>query len=291
MEERMLSRQYERDMEFVRRSSSENRFWRGMRAAVFDTSEGFGEEPLFPNHMLSMHLTGPILAACRCDGAVDRRIRTAGDIHIIPAGYGAAWQNDGRAAEITINLSPELVRSAANDMGINADRISVQPRLYLRDPQFEHLAWALKAELDSTYPLGKLYADSIGLAMAAHLIRTCVPAAPRRLRGRLPRRRLQGVIDYIHDNLAQDLSLEELAALANLSPSHFKELFKRSVGMPVHQYVIRCRVEYAVDLLAHGKVSATEAALQAGFASQSHLARCMRRVTGMTPGDVRRSSM
>ena len=70
--------------------------------------------------------------------------------------------------------------------------------------------------------------------------------------------------------------MNELAAIAGVSPSHFKTLFKQSVGMPVHQYVIRRRVEYAVEL-------------QAGFANQSHLARCMRATLGVTPGTLRRT--
>jgi AraC family transcriptional regulator len=72
-----------------------------------------------------------------------------------------------------------------------------------------------------------------------------------------------------------------------VSPSHFKALFKQAVGLPVHQYVIRSRVDFAIDLLRDGKLPLSDVALQAGFANQSHMARCMRRVAGVTPGAVR----
>jgi len=75
--------------------------------------------------------------------------------------------------------------------------------------------------------------------------------------------------------------------VAGVSPSHFKTLFKRSVGMPVHQYVIRTRVDYATELLQRGEGPLADIALQAGFANQSHLARCMRRIAGVTPGQLR----
>ena len=56
----------------------------------------------------------------------------------------------------------------------------------------------------------------------------------------------------------------------------------------MHQYVIRRRVDFALNLLLHGAARLSEVAVQAGFADQSHMARCMRRVIGMTPTDVRR---
>jgi AraC family transcriptional regulator len=73
-----------------------------------------------------------------------------------------------------------------------------------------------------------------------------------------------------------------------MSASHFKTLFKEAVGMPVHQYVIRTRVEYAVEILQGGDDSTlADVALRAGFANQSHLARCMRRFIGLTPSELR----
>ena len=81
--------------------------------------------------------------------------------------------------------------------------------------------------------------------------------------------------------------LARLAGVAGVSPSHFKTLFKQSAGMPVHQYVIRRRVEYAAELLQCGDPPLADVALQAGFSSQSHMARCMRRILGVTPGVLR----
>ncbi|MBC5800339.1 MAG: helix-turn-helix transcriptional regulator [Candidatus Eremiobacteraeota bacterium] len=53
-----------------------------------------------------------------------------------------------------------------------------------------------------------------------------------------------------------------------MSPSHFKALFKQFAGMPVHQYVIRCRVQYAIDLLSRGCLPLSDVASRAGFADQ-----------------------
>jgi AraC family transcriptional regulator len=73
-----------------------------------------------------------------------------------------------------------------------------------------------------------------------------------------------------------------------VSASHFKTLFKRSTGLPVHEYVIQRRVERAKALLLRGELPASQVALEAGFAHQSHMARSMRRVLGVTPSSISR---
>jgi AraC family transcriptional regulator len=105
--------------------------------------------------------------------------------------------------------------------------------------------------------------------------------------GRLSRRRLQRVTDHIREHISQELSLSELAGVLGMSPSHFKTLFKESTGVPVHQYVIRARVEYASDLIARDRLPLSQIALQAGFANQSHMSRCIKRMTGHTPAALR----
>ena len=58
--------------------------------------------------------------------------------------------------------------------------------------------------------------------------------------------------------------------------------------MPVHQYVVRRRVERARTLLTKGELNATQVALEVGFAHQSHLAHWMTRVLGVTPREIMR---
>jgi AraC family transcriptional regulator len=106
----------------------------------------------------------------------------------------------------------------------------------------------------------------------------------------LPKRRLQRVVDYVREHLAQDLSLHELARIAGLSSSHFKMQFRESTGMPVHQYVIAARVEHALDLLIRTSLPVSEIALRAGFSNQSHLSRHVRRLHGVTPAALRREA-
>ena len=85
-----------------------------------------------------------------------------------------------------------------------------------------------------------------------------------------------------------ELSESELAGVAGVGTSTFKVLFKQSFGVSVHQYVIKRRVEHAMNLLSSGRVKLNDIAQKAGFVDQSHMGRCFRRLIGMTPGAVAR---
>jgi AraC family transcriptional regulator len=101
--------------------------------------------------------------------------------------------------------------------------------------------------------------------------------------GGLSPTQLKLVTNYINDRLEQELSLEELAAIAKLSPAHFCRSFKQSTGFTPHQYVIRQRVERAKLLLIERKIGIAQVAIACGFTHQSHLNRHFKRFTGVTP--------
>lgn len=273
-------------MAFSVRTSSAGRNWNGFDAILYETSAGFSEQQ-FVRHNVSMQIGRPLLVTSRCDGQTLRRLQVPGDVKIVPPGVPRVWETESATIKLSMYLNSVLMHSAAQAMGLDPDRVAIVPQLHVRDPRIEHIGWAVKAELESPEPLGRLYGESLGLALAAHLLREYVPAAASRCDGRFSRRRLRRVVDHIHEHLAQDLSLAELAALVDMSPSHFKVVFKRSTGLPVHQYVIRSRVEYATDLIARGELPLSQIALHAGFANQSHMARCMKRLTGVTPAAIR----
>jgi AraC family transcriptional regulator len=268
-------------------ATSHGRLWTGIEAQVYSMFGGLAEMPPKTHHRVRIHLGAPTSSIARCAGLVQRRQMTAGDFDIVPLGHSAVWEEDGPAMMLGICVMPSLIRTAAVGMNLNPDRVSVEAQLQLRDPRIHHIGRALQAELEGPEPHGTLYADSLGLALAARLIQHYAPIVPPRL-CTFSRRRLTAVIDYIHDNIAKDLTLNELAAVAGFSPSHFNRLFKETTKQPVHQFVIQCRVEYAMSLLANRKYSLTEISSLAGFSDQSHMARCMRRVADVTPAIVRR---
>ena len=90
------------------------------------------------------------------------------------------------------------------------------------------------------------------------------------------------VRDYIHDNIEEDISIDELSHVANMSKYHLIRLFRSQFGLPPHQYILNHRINKAREALKNG-VSATDVAHEFGFFDSSHLNRHFKRAYGVTP--------
>jgi AraC family transcriptional regulator len=247
------------------------------------------QTPQDTHHVLYFHVGRPVQLACRLDGR-DRSgaVHYPGDLCVLPAGVTGEWTMEARADSLVLRLSPLLVKETARTLGLKSAQASITPALRVRDPHLEYIGWALKAQQAAGYPYGRIFVDSVAAAIAARLLRRCdrYPAALRVSRHELPKWRLRAVCDYIRANLDHDLSLAELATVAGFSVPHFKPLFRQAMGIPVHRYVVECRVERARQLLLRGDRPTGDIALEAGFAHQSHMARCLRRVLGIGSAEV-----
>ncbi len=136
--------------------------------------------------------------------------------------------------------------------------------------------------------MGRLYVESLTQALSIHLLRhysKCVEIISSKRS--LTHAQVQQAVDYIHTHLERDLSLVELASAVNISPTYFAGLFRRTMGISPHQYVIQQRVEQAKVMLSKTDLAIADIALQVGFSSQSHLTQQFKRLTGMTPKQVR----
>jgi AraC-like DNA-binding protein len=99
----------------------------------------------------------------------------------------------------------------------------------------------------------------------------------------LSSRQLRLTICYIQAHLDEEICLDAIASELGFSRYYFCRLFKQSTGFSPYQYVIRCRIELAKQLLKKGDESIAEIALACGFSHQSHLHRHFKRLTGFTP--------
>ncbi|MBN8938864.1 MAG: helix-turn-helix transcriptional regulator [Rhizobiales bacterium] len=268
--------------------SSRGRGWVGLEAEFGLIRAGLTKVPASLDHRLGIHVGPSVNAACRCDGRVHRRVQSHGDIDVVPAGLAGEWEDDADCSILRFWISPALIRQAAREVGCDPDRVALAPQFQLRDQRIEHIAWALKAELETEISSDRLYAESLGMALAVRLVHGAVAARDDGLPARqtLSPRQQRRLVDFIETHLDRELSLGGLAAVADISISHLKALFRQTMGMPVHQYVIRRRVERAKALLLAGTMPISQVALAAGFAHQSHMAHCMKRVLGVTPRQV-----
>src|SRR5262249_225654 len=95
--------------------------------------------------------------------------------------------------------------------------------------------------------------------------------------------RLTRVLDYIGDNLAEDVSLSDLAEVAGMSAHHFAELFKRSMSCTPHRYVLKEKIERAKIALRDPRGSVLDGAAIPGFQNPSPFAGAFRRFVGASP--------
>jgi AraC family transcriptional regulator len=247
------------------------------------------DSPVDERHVLCLHLGAPVPVSYRAGTAERQGVRLHGQFCVVPGGSSTRWTLSQPATSLLLRLAPAHMRATAEDMGLGSRTFDLAPAIHIRDPQIERIGWMMQAEEHAANPGGRLFADSLASALAVRLIALQSPAlaaSPARARA-LPAWRLRRVIEYVDAHLDQDLSLAELAAVAEFSPSHFKALFKQAVGVPVHRFVLERRVERARLRLLEGRLSITEIALEAGFAHPSHMARWMRRLLGRGPSQVR----
>ena len=256
---------------------------------------GVLDMPGFVDTLLAIHIGAAAKLNCRRDGRQYSGTAVHGDIDIIPAHTPSLWEiQDQNDATLLVSLPQKLLRAVAEQSGANAERVEIPNRFQIRDAELEALCWAVKREMELRYPSGRLYLEGLTLAVASRLVARHSSVAENAgarsegPNGELRGHRLKQVLAFIEEQLAEDLSLEQIAAVAGVSPTHVKTLFRKAMGTPVHQYVIQRRVERAKTLLMQDRLTITEIALAAGFAHQSHMARHMRRMLGASPRAIRR---
>jgi AraC family transcriptional regulator len=251
---------------------------------------GRTEYPASPKLNVAVHLGRPVYMSCSRGGEKHRGLGVHGDIDIIPPWTATLWEPDDEDTALVVSVDLSLVKSVAEDLDIYLDRVEIRNRFQIRDPQIENIGFALKAEMESANPGGRLFRDSLGTALTAYLLQqhSSLERTLPVVKGAFTGRQLKTVLGFIEENLDKDLRLAEIASVIGVSPSHCKILFRTAMGMPLHQYVIQRRVERARTLLNESELAISEIALQTGFAHQSHLARHMKRVLGYTPGTLKR---
>jgi AraC family transcriptional regulator len=211
-----------------------------------------------------------------------------GTTFILPQGTIDELRWKGPTRRIAVAIHPSLLVHALEETA-HERSIELTENWNLTDSNIMAVLLAMTEDLNSGSPAGRLYGESLANALAVYLltryaVRRYTPAT---YRGGLPGYRLGRVLDYIGDNLADDLSLSELATVAGMSPHYFAELFRRSTGHPPHRYVSLQRIERAKQLLSDARCSVLEVGFDIGFQNQSHFARVFRKFVGMSPSQFR----
>ena len=214
---------------------------------------------------------------------------TRGTIQLMPAGEvhdGIAGSDESYTLQ-TFRLSPALLKGLGEEI-TGKHHFPSQAAAVLRDTQLADQLIGMHAALQnaSADPLLK---EARVMELFESLFARLLKPAPQLIPGTLMPQQLARVRDFMEAHLCDKITLEDLARLLGLDRFRFLKLFKRTVGMTPHAWLLRLRLERAVELIKmkHG-MSITDVAHAVGFFDQSHFTRAFRTAYGVTPARFQR---
>src|SRR4249920_1683814 len=166
---------------------------------------------------------------------------------------------------------------------------SVRPSFAVRDGVVFAVASRLRQAHLAAGALTDLEASTLVHLLVRHMLRRygTSPAPRPRPAGQLRPGAVDLVAEYARAHLADEITLDGLAAAVNLSAFHFARSFRATTGMTPHAFVTEHRLMVARDRLLRGDASVTGIALAVGFSNISHFRRLFRRRYGLTPAGLR----
>lgn len=235
------------------------------------------------------HALTPVKCEMRLAGSKIIAEMTEGLVSIAPPGVPRSGKIDGSGEVTAIFIDPVKIAEIATAQ-VEFESFEILPQFAIHDSLVYQLGTALDAELLSDWPSPRVYAESLGTALAAHIMMKYSNKTATPPRGNsLSRTQLRRSIEFIHENLHADISLAEIAAIANMSKYHFAKSFRRAIGIAPHQYLVKLRMEKARILLTSDDLSVEEIANRVGYSDKSHFAAQFLKIVGTTPNRYRRS--
>lgn len=98
---------------------------------------------------------------------------------------------------------------------------------------------------------------------------------------------VQIAVEYIHERILQDFTLQDIAGYVFLTPNYLSHIFKKEVGWSLTEFINRERIEESLYFLAHTNSSVSEIALLFHFCNQSYYTSLFKKYCGMTPSEYR----
>lgn len=213
-----------------------------------------------------------------------------GSITLIPQGREGYWDIEGPLDVSHVYLTAEQLQAAANEFS-HGKTVDLIHRVAFDDPTAARILAILGDEAASGETSSRLFVEQAIDLLCAQLIRghsnvgQLSVAQPHR---GLADWQVRRVTDYMHEHLDQDIGVQELANLVQLSQFHFATAFRVATRQAPHAWLTDLRITRARQLLADPARSVTEIALEVGYQTPSSFAAAFRKKTGVTPSHYRR---
>jgi len=210
------------------------------------------------------------------------------EMMVVGPGKIPAQESIGNIEFLVMEIAPTYLTWAAEGL-VTGDHFDPSAYWQFRDDQLRHIVLAMHHELLAGFPSGRLFGEYMGLSFTTTLLTKHSPTAQRTsgYRGGLSPAKLRLVKAFVNENLTSSLSLTDIAKLVQMGPCHFARAFKESTGLSPHQYVLRRRIDRAVEMLKDERSSLAGIAYDLGFSSQGHFTTVFRKFTGTQPSNYR----
>ncbi len=272
-------------------TSNRHSLWKGVLLEKHRV--GAVEIPEHEHSTFCLHLqtSGPVEMDWSTGGRTGHLHTDAGNLIFLPPRTRDSILWHGPSQRIIASIDPSIFVQAANQLEMK--QLPDFDLLWsFHDDQVRLLLTEMEREASSNWSTGPLYGDLLGLSLSIALIRKYgrVPTAPPPTTGGIAPAALRRVLEFIEANLATEVRLEDLAAVANLSLYHFARAFRHSMGTTPHQHVLQRRIATAKALLRRPGANIDAVANATGFADASHFSKTFRKQAGITPKNWQRQS-
>jgi AraC family transcriptional regulator len=274
-------------------SSSENSGWGSLFACICSEAPYEGSFAAVKDHLVVIPLNKPVCFTRRIGGELQEQTLLPGSATITPGGADFSIRTsspDRQYDTMHFYIRDEFVREIHAEICAPQDTITLAPRVGVTDEMFLTIAREIRKMLRAPHPADGVYAETLSRAVAAYLVRNYISGRPLSTDSvrRLTPQQCNRAIEYINERLADNLTLSGIAKAAGVSAGRLNSEFKRAMKLAPYQYVLNARVRRANALLTSTDLSLAQLALQCGFTNQQHMTRMVRRLTGRTPGAIRR---
>jgi AraC family transcriptional regulator len=216
------------------------------------------------------------------DGQTQRAVVRAPNICVIPANQPHRLTSQRPADMVAVSLDQAFFAIRVRE-ALGCTREVVE-RYAAIDPFLRGIGNVLKSAFRVMRRPSAAYLESLANVIAIHVAANydrheCAAAG---FSGLAPHK-LQRVLAFIEERLADSIRVRELASAVHMSPYHFARMFKQATGQPPHLYITSQRMDQAKHLLGSSDLSLVEVAASVGYQTQAHFTGVFHRHVGLTP--------
>ena len=262
-----------------------------MSVQYFQAEPDSMPEEVFAEHHVLLNLQANAhRVQNRRDGELRDFIFHKDEIIVTPAGMRSGWRWFEPSDVIVVTLDPDKVeRFAQNELGMLLDPRQLRDLPQFSDPDLCAAGVILRDALKGDDISSAVMFEAMSRVFLVKLLQRYGQQRPEdiELSARFTSRHYQRVLVHVQSRLDQTISVDELAAEAGMSPSHFSRVFKETLGVTPMQFVMAYRIEQAIKMMEDKAQPLGDIALACGFSDQAHFTRSFKQVTGQTPRNFR----